>query len=68
MEEFLKELQTLLEKHKAAINFDCCSSSDTHGIYDAGIEVTVGHGSDQQRHKFKYTWGIDASDVKHREK
>lgn len=64
MEEFLKELQKLLEKHKATINFDCCSSSDTHGIYKPGIEVTVGLWPDQQRFKFNHTWGIDALDVK----
>jgi hypothetical protein len=68
MEEFLKELQALLEKHKAAINFDCCSSSDTHGIHDAGIEVTVGLWPDKQSYKFKYVWGIDALDVKRRNK
>ncbi len=68
MEEFLKELQALLEKHKASINFDCEDSSDTHGIYGAGIEVTVGLWPDEKRYKFKYTWGIDALDVKRRNK
>lgn len=68
MEEFLKELQALLEKHKASINFDCDSSSDTRGIYLAGIQVTVGNWPDQKKFKFNHTWGIDALSVKRRNK
>jgi hypothetical protein len=68
VEEFLKELQALLEKHKASINFHCGDGSDTHGIYDEGIEVTVGLWPDEQLYKFKHTWGIDALDVFRRNK
>lgn len=39
---FLKDLKTLLEKHKeATIGFSCGSASDTHGIYDDEMVVTL---------------------------
>lgn len=68
MEEFLYELEQLLTKHKASINFDCSSCSDTHGIYDAGIEVRVGCAPYQESHKFRFVWGIDANDLKYRDR
>jgi hypothetical protein len=37
--EFLKELKTLLEKYDASIDFTF--DGDTHGIYDLGVEIHV---------------------------
>jgi hypothetical protein len=35
------ELKALLKRHNASIEFDCGEGSDTYGIYDERIVVTV---------------------------
>lgn len=62
MENFLKELKELLDKHNMSICFDCSSCSDTHGIYDEGIQVES-LGKDGEKFKFHYEWCITSTSI-----
>jgi sulfur relay (sulfurtransferase) complex TusBCD TusD component (DsrE family) len=42
--EFIKELDALLTKYNASIDWGCAQCSDTHGIYDERMTVTNGKG------------------------
>lgn len=39
--DFLVELQALLEKYKADISFSVSSGSDTHGLYDEKMVISI---------------------------
>ena len=41
IEEFKNKLSGLLTEYGAGISFDCADCSDTHGIYDPKIVVTI---------------------------
>jgi len=42
--EFIDELDTLLKKYNASIEWGCSQGSDTHGIHDECMTVTNGKG------------------------
>ena len=42
MEEFLKDLYRVLERHNGSINWNCSEGSDTHGVYDSHLEIAIG--------------------------
>jgi hypothetical protein len=42
--EFINELDVLLKKYNASIQWDCSQCSDTHGIYDERMIVINGKG------------------------
>jgi hypothetical protein len=39
--ELIKDLKALLKKHNASIQFNCSDCSDTYGLIDERIEITV---------------------------
>ena len=39
--QFLAELKALLSKYNASINFSVGSGSDTHGLYDEKMVVSI---------------------------
>ena len=41
IKEFKNKLSDLLTEYGAGISFDCADCSDTHGIYDPKIVVTI---------------------------
>ncbi len=41
IEEFKNKFSDLLNEYGAEISFDCADCSDTHGIYDPKIVVTI---------------------------
>lgn len=45
MTAFQYELQALLTKYNATIDWGCSPCSDTHGIYDECMEVTDDKGN-----------------------
>lgn len=42
--DFINELDTLLKKYNAAIEWGCSQCSDMYGIYDERMTVTNGKG------------------------
>lgn len=42
--EFIDELDALLKKYNAAIEWGCAQCSDTHGIYDERMTVSNSKG------------------------
>ena len=59
LEEFKKELRSLLAKHNATIGFDCSECSDTYGINDANISVSLGG----MNIRLADGWNVDATDL-----
>lgn len=43
-QEFIDELDALLTKYNASIEWGCHHSSDLHGVYDERMTVTNGKG------------------------
>lgn len=39
--QFLNKLSNLLKEYDAEIHFDCGDGSDTHGIYNEEIKITI---------------------------
>ena len=65
-DQFLTELRDLLVKYNASINFSVGSCSDTHGLYDEKMVISVR----PDPAKFKEVdilevngWGISAYDI-----
>ena len=50
IDEFKNKFSDLLKEYGAGISFDCSDCSDTHGIYDPKIVVTI-RESDNSRKK-----------------
>jgi hypothetical protein len=42
--DFINELDALLKKYNASIDWGCAACTDTHGIYDERMTVTNGNG------------------------
>jgi len=52
MNDFLKELKVLMEKHDASIGFICSPCGDCYCLNNGGIVVEVG----KERKEFGYLW------------
>lgn len=59
MNDFIKELKALLEKHNASISFGCSDSSDLYGIDGEYTDIDV----DGKTIIEINGWGIDSSDL-----
>lgn len=57
--EFLGKLKALLKEYNACIGFKCDPSSDTYGLYGAGMYVMA----DGEKVASTSYWSIDASDL-----
>jgi hypothetical protein len=55
----IKELADLLAKYDASIDFTMADCSDTYGIYDEAVEITVGRNTVLRVEG----WSIDKSDI-----
>jgi len=58
--EFLTKLKNLLSEYKADISWSCGSGSDTHGIHDEYMTVSI---EDREILKRRYQSSIQASDI-----
>lgn len=70
MDSFKSELKALLKKYDASIDFSVGECSDTHGLYDARLEVSL--QALQHGNRFKTVcetstladgWGVSPSDL-----
>jgi len=70
IDEFKKELQSLLEKYNAYVGFSVShysdTYSDTYGLYDE--KIIVGFDNDESIYDLAEGWGINKNDFKKEEK
>jgi len=57
--KFLEELKALLKKYNASINFCVSDGSDTYGLHNERLEITV---DNKTIHKVQ-GWGLDSTDL-----
>ena len=64
--EFATDLRQLLAKHKASLTIMMSDCSDTHGIHDIGIGVTlpIKHNRYDEDVRLSYCYGLDVHDLK----
>lgn len=60
--EFVNKLKVLLEEYDVNIQFVCSPSSDTYGIYDAGIAVYE-NKTDKQVFR-THDWYLDSNNIR----
>lgn len=69
--KFLTELAELLEKYEASIGFSVSDCSDTYGLYDEQMYISVQDEIRKDRHpayttilKLKGYWDLDSNSIK----
>lgn len=60
-QEFRSKLEELLKEYNASIDFTCSPCSDTHGIHDDAISISL---NNVEIERFPYCWGIDSYSFK----